>query len=95
MNRDPRRLYSAKRINLKLQKAREQMSQTTLNHQEIKHTFQKLKNLLEEMAEGDEENAESSRREMELVKRIDAIVELLPRETMREKFSTEEDEAIW
>jgi uncharacterized C2H2 Zn-finger protein len=95
LNRDPRRLYGARRMNARLQETREQTAETIVNHQQMRNTLRKLKSILEEIAEGNEDEAGTRRRRMKLTRRIGAVANLVSAERMREVFNTESHEAIW
>jgi hypothetical protein len=58
LNRDTRKLYGVQQVNVRLQAAREQRTERTINHQLIRRTLSKMKNTLEELTEEDGEAAE-------------------------------------
>jgi hypothetical protein len=61
LNRDTRKLYEVQQVNGRLQAAREQRTEQVINHQLIRRTLSKMKNILEELTEGDGEGAERDR----------------------------------
>jgi hypothetical protein len=63
LNRDTRKLYGVQQVNARLQEAREQRTEQIINHQLIGRTLSKMKNIQEELTEGDgdEEGAERDR----------------------------------
>jgi hypothetical protein len=61
LNRDIRKFYEVQQVNARLQVAREQRTEQVINHQLIQWTLSKMKNILEELAEGDGEGAERDR----------------------------------
>jgi hypothetical protein len=61
LNRDTRKLYGVQQVNERLQAAREQRPEQVINHQLIRRTLSKMKNILEELTEGDGQGAERDR----------------------------------
>jgi hypothetical protein len=61
LNRDTRKLYMVQQVNAQFQAAREQRTEQVINHQLIRRTQSKMKNILEELTERDGEGAERDR----------------------------------
>jgi predicted transposase YdaD len=57
LNRDTRKLYDVQQVNARLQAIREQRTEQVINHQLMRRTLSKMKNILEALTEGDEERA--------------------------------------
>jgi hypothetical protein len=53
LNRDTRKLHGVQQVNARLQAVREQRTEQVINHQLIRRTLSKMKNILEELTEGD------------------------------------------
>jgi hypothetical protein len=109
IHRNPRGLYGRRRMNVKLQEAREQKGETARNHQSIRHIMGKLKNTLVELGEGREARdgdgegegergegeAQDRRREAKLTKRVGVVLRLLDEETKKRIFGSADHAAIW
>jgi hypothetical protein len=94
LNRDGGKLYGVKTLNPKLHEARESTTEMIQSLQQIRNTLRKLKKILEEITETEEDEAGSRRRHAKLTIRLGAIVNLVTPERMREIFNTEDQEAI-
>jgi hypothetical protein len=88
LNRDTRKLYGVQQVNARLQAAREQRTEQIINHQLIRRTLSKMKNILKELTEGDgeraerdiegegdEEDAERRRKQAKLTRQVGAILD--------------------
>jgi hypothetical protein len=92
-------LYGQKRLNVKLQAAREQTTEIAVETQKIRRELMKLKDVLHEIADVDahQEAAEGDirRRENRFTKRFSALLNLLPSEIMLQYFGTQDHGTVW
>jgi hypothetical protein len=106
LNRDTRKLYGVQQVNARLQAVREQRSEQVINHQLIRRTLSKMKNVLEELTEGDgegaerdregdEEDAERRRKPTKLTRQVGAVLDLITEDTIKNVFGTQDRREIW
>jgi hypothetical protein len=103
LNRDTRKLYGVQQMNARLQAAREQRTEQVINHQLIRRTLTKMKNILEELTEADgkgtewdreRENAQRPRKQAKLTRQIEAVLDSITEDTIRNAFGTQDHRRI-
>jgi hypothetical protein len=98
IKRNPQRLYGAKRLNPNLQAAREQATEAAVEARTIQSGLTRLKNVLHEIADvndhEDEGRNDFDRREARLTAKYSEVIKLVPPETMKRFFGTEDRREI-
>jgi hypothetical protein len=108
LNRDTRGPDGVQQVNVRLQAAREPRTKQVITYQLTRRILSKMKNVLNELTQGDGERverdreregegeeAESRRKKVKLTRQVGAVLDLIPEDTIKNVFGTQDRREIW
>jgi hypothetical protein len=95
IGRNPEKIYGTRRVNSRIHLMKEAAAEEQVSIQAIERRMKKLKQILEEISEETNDDAESKRRQRKLMQRLIPVLKYIEHEKMNEIFGTGNHEAIF
>jgi hypothetical protein len=95
LKKKPETMYGQRRINPLIQKARAEQSETTFTRQDIQRRLVKVKAMLEQIDESQEDSEAGRRAQIKIVGEINQFLNLIPPEARREALGANDLQTVW
>jgi hypothetical protein len=95
LNRKPEIMYGQRRVSLQIHKTRTEQIEIMFTKQEIRRRLAKVKSMLEQFDENQEDSPSTRRKQTKIVRELNQFLNLISREARGEIFREKDLEATW